>query len=152
MLKFSEIHKQVLNTLKSNTFSSLTDSEIEESLDMLLIRAVADFRFPNVSLAYEQTSDEGSSETYYVFTEDITQNEINVLLSLMKLYWLEQQLDSENRFEDLYYDRDVKTYSRANMMKTLNDRYKDAQLDVRTAQYNYSRVKDNKPTLGDIYE
>lgn len=151
MLYFSEIHKQVLNTLKSNTFSKLTDAEIEESLDLLLLRAVADFRYPNVPLTYNEVEDSFGTKAY-VFTEDVTQNEINVLLSLMKLYWIEQQLDNENRFEDIFYDRDVKTYSRANMMKTLNDRYDQALKESRTAQYNYSRVKDNKPTFGDIYE
>lgn len=151
MLFFSEVHKQILNTLKSNTFSKLTDSEIEASLDMLLKRAIADFRYPNISLAYEKAEDEFGNESY-AFTENVTQNEINVLLSLVKLYWIEQQLDNENRFEDIYYDRDVKTYSRANMMKTLNDRHQQALKDVRAAQYNYSRIRDNKPTFGDIYE
>lgn len=151
MLYFSEIHRQALNTLKSNTYAKMTDEAIQESLDLLLIRAAADFRFPRVPLTYEEVTDEYGF-TEYVFTENITQNEINVLLALMKMYWIEQQLDNENRFEDVFYDRDVRTYSRANLMKTLNDRYKDAQRDVKTVQYNYSRVKDNKPTLGDIYE
>lgn len=150
MLYFSEIHKQVLNTLKSNTFAQLTDAELESSLDLLLIRAIADFRFPKVPLTYKQIEEDGLK--CYVFTEEITQNEINVLLSLMKLYWIEQQLDNENKFEDIFYDKDVKTYSRANMMKTLNDRYEQAKKDIKVAQYNYSRVKDNKSTLGDIYE
>lgn len=151
MLYFSEIHRQALNTLKSSTYAKLPDSAIQESLDLLLLRAIADFRFPRVPLTYEKIVDEYGLEAY-VFTEEVTQNEINVLLALMKLYWIQQQLDNENRFEDIFYDRDVRTYSRANLMKTLNDRYNDAQKDVKIAQYNYSRVKDNKPTLGDIYE
>lgn len=151
MLYFSEVHKQVLNTLKSNTFSKLTDDKIEDSLDMLLKRAIADFRYPNVPLTYEKIQEDSETEVY-AFTENVTQNEINVLLSLMKLYWIEQQLDNENRFEDIFYDRDVKTYSRANMMRTLNDRHQQAIKDVKVAQYNYSRVRDNKPTFGDIYE
>lgn len=151
MLYFSEIHKQILNTLKSNTFSELTDAEIDESLDMLLIRAVGDFRYPRISLEYKKV-DDGNGNMVYAFTENVTQKEINVLLSLMKMFWLEQQLDNENRFEDIFYDRDVKTYSRANMMRTLNDRYRDAKADARAAQYNYSREEDNKPRFGDIYE
>lgn len=151
MLYFSEVHKQVLNTLRSNTFSELTDQEIDESLDMLLLRAIADFRFPQIPLTYTKVNVD--NEEVYAFTEDITQREINVLLSLMKLYWLEYQLDNENNFEDLYYDRDVRTFSRANMMKTLNDRYRDAKRDVKIAQYNYSRVNtQGAPALGDINE
>lgn len=152
MLYFSEIHRQILNTLKSNTFSQLMDAEIEEHLNMLLIRAIGNFRYPRIPLDYQEIEDEITKEKDYVFTEEVTQKEINVLLTLMKVYWLEQQLDNESLFEDLFYDRDVKTFSRANMIRTLNDRYKDAKEESKIAQYNYSRERDNRPTFGDIYE
>lgn len=151
MLYFSEIHKQVLNTMRSNTLSQMSDEQIESYLDMLLIRAIADFRYPRVPLTFNAEEGE-DGEILYVFTENVTQHEINVLLVLVKQYWLEQQLDNENRFEDVFYDRDVRTFSRANLMKTLNERYREAKEEVRVAQYNYSRVKDGKPTFGDIYE
>lgn len=150
MVLFSTIHKQVLNTLKSNTIAQMHDDQIEEYLNSMLFRAIAAFRYPNMPLTYT-TVDQGYGPEY-VFDNDITQREINVILALIKFYWLEQQLDTENRFEDLYYDRDVKTYSRGNMLKEMKDRYKLAKADADEAQYEYSRVTDGTPTLGVLYE
>jgi hypothetical protein len=84
MVQFSTIHAQVLNTLKSNTFAEMHDYQIEEYLDALLIRAVAAFRYPNIDLNYSQETVDG--ETVYVFDNNITQKEINVLISLVKYY------------------------------------------------------------------
>jgi pyruvate/2-oxoacid:ferredoxin oxidoreductase beta subunit len=126
------------------------DDQIEEYLNSMLFRAIAAFRYPNIPLTYT-TVDEGYGDEY-AFENDVTQKEINVLLALVKFYWLEQQLDTENRFEDLYYDRDVKTYSRGNMLKEMKDRYKLAKADADEAQYEYSRVTNGAPTLGTLYE
>lgn len=150
MVLFSTINKQVLNTLKSNTIAQLHDDQIEEILTPMILRAIAAFRYPNIPLTYT-TVDEGYGPEY-VFSNDITQREINVLLALIKSFWLEQQLDNESRFEDLYYDRDVKTYSRGNMLKEMKDRYKLAKAEANDAQYEYSRVTDGAPTLGIMYE
>jgi hypothetical protein len=150
MVLFSTIHKQVLNTLKSNTIAQMHDYQIEEFLNSMLIRAIAAFRFPNIPLVYTEVDNGYGPE--YAFSNNITQSEINVLLTLVKLFWLEQQLDNETRFEDTYYDRDVKTFSRGNMMKEIKDRYKLAKADADTAQYEYSRVTDGAPTLGILYE
>ena len=150
MVPFSTIYKQVLNTLKSNTIAQLHDYQIEEYLDSLLIRAIAAFRYPSIELTYSQTTVEG--ELVYAFDNDITQKEINVLLALMKLYWLEQQMDDESRFEDVYYDRDVKTFSRANMMKTLQDRFNLAEKQAEKAQYEYTRVVGGAFAYDTIYD
>jgi len=58
----------------------------------------------------------------------------------MKKYWLEQQLDSERNFEMLYYDKDVRTFSRGNIMQQLRTRYEDAKFAAEQAQFDYGRV------------
>lgn len=148
-MKFSDLHLQLLNTIQSDTLASMSDEDIARTLNLVLIRAIADFLFPRVSLDYERIP--GEIEDYQ-FVEKITQKEINVILALSKKIWLEQQLDNENHLESVYYDKDVRTHSRANLLKQLNSRYQVAQEEVRLAQYNYSRSLDNKPTVGDIYE
>jgi hypothetical protein len=84
MVQFSTIHTQVLNTLKSNTFAEMHDYQIEEYLDALLIRAAVAFRYPNIDLDYSRQTVSG--EEVYVFNNDITQKEINVLIPLVKYY------------------------------------------------------------------
>lgn len=149
-MTFNTFYPQILATLKSKTIAAMSDAQIESYFNDLVIRAIAAFRFPKIPLTY--TSAEVDGETVYTFDENITQREINVLLVLVKMYWLEQQKDNEELFETLYYDRDVKTYSRGNMIKSLKDNYDVAKKNAKTAQYNYSRIaSDGSAGLGDIY-
>lgn len=152
MVYFEEVNKQLLNTLSSSTLSGMSDYEIDETLAMLMFRAIADFRYPQIELTYAQEVNPNLGTVRYYFVNDITQKEINVLIALMKEYWLEQQLDSERNFEMLYYDKDVRTFSRGNIMQQLKDRYKAAQLDAEEAQFNYGRVNSEtkSPVMGEI--
>lgn len=140
MVYFEEINKQLLNTLNSSTLAGMSDYEIDETLALLMFRAIADFRFPQMELTYQQELNPNLGTKKYYFTNDITQKEINVLIALMKKYWLEQQLDSERNFEMLYYDKDVRTFSRGNIMQQLRTRYEDAKLAADQAQFDYGRV------------
>ena len=145
MIYFEEVNKQLLNTLSSSTFAGMTDEEIDETLAMLMFRAVADFRFPRIQLTYAE------DVSGYYFENDITQKEINVLLALMKKFWLEQQLDAEKNFEMLYYDKDVRTFSRGNIVQQLKDRYKQAKEDAKYAQFDYGRVNSTGgATMGEV--
>ena len=142
MKQFSSLYGQALSTLKSNTLANMTDDDIESYLFNLAVRAIASFKFPRVSLDYEDTA------TGYAFKEEVSQKEINVLLAYMKMYWLEQQIDDEQRMENLYYDKDVKTFSRGNMLKALKDRYELAQKQVKKVEYDYSRTRDENGVIG----
>jgi len=50
--------------------------------------------------------------------------------------------------ENLYYDKDVKTFSRGNMLKALKDRYELAQKQVKKVEYDYSRTRDENGVIG----
>jgi hypothetical protein len=140
MIYFEAINKQLLNTLSSSTLAGMSDYEIDETLALLMFRAIADFRFPQIALTYQEEINPNSGLRKYYFTNNVTQKEINVLLAIMKKYWLEQQLDSERNFEMLYYDKDVRTFSRGNIMQQLRTRYEDAKFAAEQAQFDYGRV------------
>jgi hypothetical protein len=140
MIYFEDINKQLLNTLNSSTLAGMSDYEVDETLALLMFRAIADFRFPQMALTYQQELNPNLGTKKYYFTNNITQKEINVLLALMKKYWLEQQLDSERNFEMLYYDKDVRTFSRGNIMQQIRTRYEDAKIAAEQAQFDYGRV------------
>jgi hypothetical protein len=147
---FSVIHQQVLNTLKSSTLAAMEDYEIEVMLNDMIIRAVAEFRFPKIVLTYEEITD-ANSTVEYQFVNTLTQREINVILALVKKAWIEQQLDNESNFENTFYDKDVRLHSRGNLVKALQDRYELAKKDAERAQYDYYRVSEGAPAVGDIY-
>jgi hypothetical protein len=148
--KFSEIHRQVLNTLKSSTLAAMEDYDIELMLNDMIIRAVAEFRFPKIPLSYKETDDDNET-VEYEFDNSLTQREINVILSLVKKAWIEQQLDNEANFENTYYDKDVRLHSRGNLVKALQDRYELAKQEADRVQYDYYRVSSGEPAVKDIY-
>lgn len=150
MIFFSTFYNQVLNTMKSNTIAEMSDEDIISMLDMMLIRAIAEFRFPDINLEHIQVENPTTNKTEYAFVNKVTQRELNVLLVLVKKYWLEQQLDNENEFANLYYDRDVKTHSAANLIKTLNNRYTEASNEAKRIQWDYSRGHGKDIRLGAI--
>jgi hypothetical protein len=154
MVYFSTIYKQALVTLQSQTFAELTDSDLKDLLDTLLMRSIADFRFPRVSLTYDDAPLAGATEDNlgYYFTADVTQNEFNVLLALMKRLWLQQQLDNEDLFEQKYMDASIRTHSSANMLSKLKERYEIAIEECNQAQYDYSRVGSGASRVTVIYK
>ena len=145
-MDFTDLYSQVLGTLRSNSFAEMSDDQLTNYFDDLAIRAIADFRFPKISLSYSITTDAYGNDVYS-FENDITQYEINVLIVLMKKFWIEMQMDDENHYAVLYYDRDVKTSAGASMVNSMNKRYDTAKQEAKTAQYNYSRI-DSKGNIG----
>lgn len=83
---FDEINKQLLNTLNSSTYAEMSDYEIDEILALLMFRAIADFRFPQIALTFEEEINPNLGLRRYYFDNKITQKEINVLIALMKKY------------------------------------------------------------------
>jgi len=146
---FKNLYPQILDSLKSGTLAGMTNHDIQLFLDNLIRRAVADFLFPRIDLSYGLQFEDDPDD--YAFVNDITQKEINVLLTLIKRFWLEQQIDDEEKMEQRYFDAAIKTHSQANMLVAIRQRYQDALKECDIAQYNYSRSVDNKPTVGDIY-
>jgi uncharacterized protein YaaW (UPF0174 family) len=146
---FKSLYPQILDSLKSDTLAEMTDHDIQLYLDNLIKRAVADFLFPRIDLSYGLESESDPDDL--AFVNDITQKEINVLLTLIKRFWLEQQIDDEGKMEQRYFDASIKTHSQANMLVSLRQRYVDAMKECDVAQHNYSRSLNNKPTVGDIY-
>jgi len=150
MVYFSTIYTQALVTLQSQTLAELTDSDLKDLLDVLLMRSIADFRFPRISLTYTVATPDTENLGYY-FSADVTQNEFNVLLAMMKQLWLQQQLDNEELFEQKYFDASIRTHSSANMLAKLKERYELAVEECNIAQYNYSRAGSGASRITVIY-
>lgn len=145
-MKFTDVYPQFLNTLQSDTLAELADADIEAYLDELMIRAIADFSFPYVVLDYTEGVDG------YEFNNSVTQREINVLLVLLKSYWLQQNIDNDGLFGLVYFDRDVKTYSAGNKLKAMQARYELSKQEIKEALSRYYSVEDNSPSIESIYD
>jgi hypothetical protein len=86
----NHLFPQFLQSVDSFTLSDFTNFEIQNQLGYLVIRALVDFKFPKVSLQYEFDSDTNTETDveygYYFTSEDVGQEEFNVILARMKQY------------------------------------------------------------------
>lgn len=153
---FKRIYEIFLAFIQSCTFADLLDVEIEEELSKFLLRALAEFRFPQTSLEYEPIySDEDEEEVvdYQFIDEEFSQREVNVILAYMNKYFFQWMLSREKNFEQQYYDVDTKTHSLGNLIQQLNASYKTALKEANDINYDYTRSdKERKARIGAVNE
>ena len=134
-----------LSTLSSCTLASYTDEELRNELNMFAMRAIARFRFPRVKLQYALDA-EGNG----TFVNDITMNELEVVVAWMKVIWLEYQLSKERNYENLYADKDVKAFSSGNLIASIVKALDTFTSQARKIEEFYYRSDNGVPTIGDV--
>lgn len=142
-------------SVDSCTLSNLTVFEIQDQLSYLAIRAINDFKFPKIDLAYAQdlTENPDTEEAYgyYFISNEVTQSELSVILARMKQYWIEFQISKERMFDNAYYDKDVRLHSPGNTIDKLIKMFTTFKDAADCAEYNYGRVSAGRlPAIGDI--
>jgi len=147
MVSFDILYSQFLSSISSYTLAQLSDSEIQEELFNFAVRAITSFKFPKVALTY--TFNE--TEFQYYFDNNVTQKELNVILSYMKVAWIDYVISKEERFQNQYYDDNVRTFSIGNLLAQLNRLYENLVEKAKNDEYNYGRVNSSgKPRIGDL--
>ena len=114
------------------------ESISEEILDdwrMLLNAAIMQFRYPRVSLDYDKES--------AVFTEDLGNDEIQILANLMKLEWIRRCISTWDNIRQLYSDKD---FSQANFLDKLNKTGEQVRDECRLMLDRYGRSANYKPS------
>lgn len=160
MLYWDEVlFPHFLATISGEEYVLMTDQQIFDECVNIGLRAVATFKFPKIALDYdfEEVTTTGENPVTYerpYFTNDnITYREIEILVTWMRVYWYGNKVSNADSFVDIYYDGNVKTYSRGNAL----DKYIKSETEARKAakekESNYSRVdSEGNPSLGDINE
>lgn len=111
-------------------------AEILNDWQMILNAAIVQFRYPRVSLDYE---DEGESAT---FTDDLSNDEIQILANLMKLEWIRRCIATWDNIRQLYSDKD---FSQANFLDKLNKTGEQVRDECRLMLDRYGRSTKYKP-------
>lgn len=151
MVSFDTLYNQFLSSVSSYTLAQLSDDEIRAELFNLTQRSLAMFKFPKMALTYTADENPHTGEITYIFDNDVTQRELNVVLAYMKVLWIEFQISKEERLRNQYYDDNVRTFSAANMIAQLNRMYENFLARAKDEEYNYGRVNSvGRPRLGDI--
>ena len=157
---FSTIYTSFLSKITDDMYMELTPEDTYKILKELLISALPKFEFPRQDLNYElietqEVDQDGQFVKKWVFTNELTDQEINIISSYMIVEWLGQQLASVENVRMKYSGADFKFTSQANHMQKLLQMKKDYERQGFHLQRLYKRRKKDKngiykSTFGDL--
>ena len=115
---------------------------VERDWQELLKMAIFRFKYPRVSLEVEPVEKEDSSIIEYQFSNDLTNDEIQLLALFMKHEWVKRCIASWENIRQLYADKD---FSQANHLDKLNKLEAAVSLEIHKAMGIYDRSRSKRP-------
>ena len=120
---------------------------VERDWQELLKMAIARFKYPRVSLDFEEVSaadieDSSPQLKIYQFKEDLTNAEIQVLATYMKHEWIKRCVASWDHIGQLYTSKD---FSAANHLDKLNDLQLQVAIECEAAKDDYDKSRGGSP-------
>lgn len=116
----------------SNLLSTLTDEELDELLELFLNKSRSVY-FKNCKKDLTDIDDELKQ-----FNEDLSNEEIWILVTGMRLIWLERQIFKEEKLRDKLGTRDYSIHSPANLLSKLINLRSVVENDLRNLINSYS--------------
>ena len=127
MTSFQIIYDAFLSKIKEDDWCDETDIDmILCDLRSILENAIVFFKFPRVSLKRDENG----------FVEDLGEDEIQILVNLMKEEWLSRTINSWENVKIMYDERD---FSQANLLDKFIKLLENTQEKNRKLQKMYSR-------------
>ena len=108
---YTQIYKAFLNKITDRDRAALSDIELEDDMEGLLMASLPYFRFPKKDLTFD--------ENEKVFLEDLSNHEIQILAVLMKREWYKRFIADSDVLLQKYGDTDFEFKSQANHLKAL---------------------------------
>lgn len=132
MTSFDVIYDAFLSKILEDEWEFWTADELREDLYSLLQPAVIRFKFPRVSLEY----------TAEGFTDDLTNDEVQILATYMKCEWLNRTILTWENVKPLYTERD---FSQANLLDKFNQMLAAERKNARELEAIYYRSVKKRP-------
>ena len=118
---------------------------VERDWQELLKMAIFRFKYPRVDLEIvevEPTIEDPSQLKIYEFSNDLTNDEIQILALYMKHEWIKRCIASWENIRQLYADKD---FSQANHLDKLNKLEAAVSDEIHTAEGIYDRSREKRP-------
>ena len=120
---------------------------VERDWQELLKMAIARFKYPRVSLDFEEVTaadieDSSPQLKIYQFQEDLSNDEIQLLAVYMKHEWIKRCIASWENIRQLYTSKD---FSQSNHLDKLNDLEQAVALEVHKYEGIYDRSRGKSP-------
>lgn len=118
---------------------------VERDWRELLKMAIFRFKYPRVPLDIEEKNVEPDVHCHqiYEFTNDLTNDEIQLLALYMKHEWVKRCIASWENIRQLYADKD---FSQANHLDKLNKLEAAVSDEIHTAEGIYDRSRSKRPS------
>ena len=121
---------------------------VERDWQELLKMAIARFKYPRVSLEFEEVNAADTDEDspllkIYQFSNDLTNAEIQMLATYMKHEWIKRCVASWEHIGQLYTSKD---FSAANHLDKLNELEARVALECEEAKDNYDKSRGYAPS------
>ena len=112
------------------------DQEIvQQDLLQILGMAAFDFRFPRVSLDLDYLNE--------TFVSELSNAEIQVLATFMKVHWLRRQINTWRVIKQQYSTKDFELSSQANHLDKLIKSLESAEKEAKRALDTYDRSRSH---------
>lgn len=137
---FYEVYARFLSKVEDEYLASLAgEVELDDlhlALYPLLLSAINTFARVAQHSLRKRNDAEGR------FEEKLTDEEVEVLATLMRPEWLQRYINSSRKIEQQYYDAGIKTYSPNENLKNLLLLYQQYLSDGRkaVAEYTYATI------------
>ena len=141
---FSEIYECFLSKITDDMYMELTPEDTLKILKELLLSALPKFEFPRQDLSYKEKEEffdyeDQETEKEYVFLNQLTEEEKNIIATYMVVEWVGQQLASVQNVRMKYSGSDFKFTSQANHMQKLLQLKRDYEREGFHLQRLYKR-------------
>ena len=132
MTPFSKIYGAFLSRILEDEWQEWMMDEAEQDWQEILKNAVTWFKFPRISLEYNEDG----------FIEELTQAEIQVIADFMKVEWLNRCIMTWENVKPLYAERD---FSQANLLDKLSNTLEAEKKNAKERESIYYSSRNGKP-------
>ena len=132
MTPFTAVYDAFLSRILEDEWQHWMMEEAEQDWRQIMANALSWFKFPRVSLEYNE---EG-------FLGDLSNEEIQIIADFMKCEWFNRCIMSWENIKPLYEERD---FSQANLRDKLNSLYEAQEKKAREREAIYYRSRKGKP-------
>lgn len=142
---YSVLYDSFLSKIEDPLYSDMTEVEAEKDMIKLLNSAIVHFDYPKVDVF-------NKDDNTALFAETLSVYEIEILALLMKIQWLQRQINSIYNIKQRMNDKDFRQTSQANHLTSLLQLEKRTKEDIvnLTKKYSYKDMNTRKPDFSGL--
>lgn len=137
---FKEVYDRVYNKISDYSFVKLTEDEVEEILEKYLLSAIVKFKRCKKDL-------NDRDETLNQFNQDLTDEEKEILATLLCVEYLTSQLITSDLLKPRLGTKDWNLYSQANHIKEIREIRDQMKSEANQMMISYSYSENSLDDL-----